>query len=116
MTSARNAGSTFSSVLSKAYSRELPARGGREKIAVAGARMASRGGAAGAFQHHLAAHELAVILAHGARLWLEAGVGQIGGLGPLPDIAERSAARFGNDRSGAIELVTHFRVEEGKAV
>src|SRR5688500_6169843 len=109
-TSARSAGSTFSSVLSKAHPRELPARGRREEAAVAGARMAAWSRAAGALQQHLAAHELAIIFANRALLGLEAGVGKESRAGPLPHIAERPAARFGEDRAGLVQLVAEARV------
>src|SRR4029453_16516909 len=109
MTSARKAGSTSLSVSSKAHPRELPARRRREEIAVRGAAVPARGGAAGAFQHHLPAHELAVIFANGAVGSPEAWVGQIGAGGPLPDIAEQSAARARDDRSGLVELVAEPR-------
>src|ERR1700741_5573195 len=37
----------------------------------------------------------------------EAGIGEVGGTGPLPYTAERAAARPGEDGSGAIELVSN---------
>src|SRR5690606_39591120 len=55
---------------------ELPARVRREEVAVAGADVAARGGAAAAAQHELAAHELGVVLAGVVLPRAEAGVGQ----------------------------------------
>ena len=55
--------------------RELPARVGGEEVAVGRADVAARRGARAAAQHHLVAHELAVVLAERARERPEAGVG-----------------------------------------
>src|SRR3546814_8029836 len=59
-----------------------------EEVAVAGPRMAPGRGARPTLQHELAAHELAIIFADRAFYRSEAGIGQIGGAGPFPDIAE----------------------------
>src|ERR1700723_1541077 len=40
-------------------------------------------------QDHLAAHELAVVLAQGAGQRLEAGITEVGAGGPLPAVAEK---------------------------
>ena len=64
--------------------------------------MAARRGAAAAAQHHLRAHELAVIFADRALGGPEAGIGKKGAPGPFPDVAEqagrRPAARAGPGR------------------
>src|SRR3546814_3251166 len=62
-----------------------------EEVAVAGPRMAPGRGARPTLQHELAAHELAIIFADRAFYRSEAGIGQIGGAGPFPDIAEQVA-------------------------
>ena len=54
--------------------------------------MAARGGAAGALEHELPAHELAIIFADRARLRARSRGRARRRLGPLPDVAERSAA------------------------
>src|SRR5690606_3453884 len=50
-------------VAGQAQSGELPARVRREEVAVAGAHVAARRGAAATAQHELAAHELGVVFA-----------------------------------------------------
>src|SRR4029079_13643834 len=93
ITSARKAGSTAvsaSGVASKAYSRKLPAGGRREEIAVGGAAVAPQIGAAAALQHHLPAHELAIIFAARTFGGFEARVGKVGAGGPLPDVPENA--------------------------
>src|SRR5215204_4476582 len=103
-TSARKAGSACpSAVASKPHPRELPARGGWEEVAVGGAAVPARGGAAGSLEHHLPAHELAIIFADRALGGLESGVGEEGAHRPLPDVAEQAAAGFRHDRPGGIE-------------
>ena len=51
--------------------------------------MARRCSTGTAAQDHLVDHEFAVVLAHGARGRLVTGVGQIGAVGPLPDLVEQ---------------------------
>src|SRR5262245_12428506 len=109
-TSARNAGSTFSSVLSKAHSRELPARSRIEEISVACPAVTTGRCAAGAFQHHLPAHELSIIFADGSGIWPESGVGKIGRAGPLPHIPERPTARARQGRTSLVKLMANHWV------
>src|SRR5688500_9663000 len=116
-TSARKAGSACASaVASKPHPRELPARRRREEVAVGGAAVAARGGAAGALQHHLTAHELAIILADRALGGLEAGIGEEGAHRPLPDVAEQAAAGFRHDRPSRIELVAEPRIGAAREI
>src|SRR5687768_12007196 len=111
MTSARNCGSASPlDVASKADPRELPACRRREEIAVAGPAVPARRGAAGAFQHELPAHELAVILADRALHGREAGVGKEARTGPFPHVAEDVAGRARHDGFGAVELVAEMGV------
>src|SRR5690606_18467227 len=69
----RNSSTTFywganpSGIARQPYARELPARLGREKVAVSGADVVCRRGARAAAQHVLVAHELAVVFAHRPR-------------------------------------------------
>ena len=63
---------------------ERPAGGRREEVAVARPGVARRGDAGAAAQHHLVAHELAVVLTDRAGRRLEAGVGQVGGRRSTP--------------------------------
>src|SRR5687767_7953588 len=104
-TSSRNACVCWSSVASKAKPGELPARVRREEIAVGGAAVPARRGAARAPEHQLAAHEFAVIFAGRAGRRGEAGVGGEGALRPFPDIAEHPTAGPGNGGAGFVELV-----------
>src|SRR3546814_19635203 len=77
--------------LFRSQAGELPALMRIEEVAVAGPRMAPGRGARPTLQHELAAHELAIIFADRAFYRSEAGIGQIGGAGPFPDIAEHVA-------------------------
>ena len=72
---------------------EGPARAGREEVAVGGTDVPGRRGAAPAAQHVLAHHELAVVLADGARSGPEPRVGRVGARGPLPGVAEDAVGR-----------------------
>src|SRR5690606_25527450 len=64
--------------------RVLPAGMGGEKIAVGDPAVIGRRHARAAPQHVLVHHELAVVLADGARGRLEARVGRVAAAGPLP--------------------------------
>ena len=66
---------------------------GREEVAVGRADVAARRGAGAAAQHELVAHELAVVLAERAGGRPVAGVGRVGALRPLPDVAEQLRER-----------------------
>ena len=72
--------------------------------------MPARCRAARTFQDELAAHELTVVFADGAFRGCEAGVGAECALGPLPNIAEYSAASAGSDSACLVELVAETRV------
>src|SRR3546814_5325052 len=91
-----------------------------EEVAVAGPRMAPGRGARPTLQHELAAHELAIIFADRAFYRSEAGIGQIGGAGPFPDIAENvaqavsRAGRAPPDRAGVIEKMPRDRRQAGE--
>src|SRR6476661_3921689 len=87
-TSSRNAGSTRSSVFSKANPRKLPTRGWREEVAVGCPAVTARRCAACALEHELAAHEFSIVFAHCTGRSGEAGVGKIGALRPFPHVAE----------------------------
>src|SRR5690242_9050335 len=113
-TSSRNARVCGSSVLSKADPRELPARCGRKEVAVGSTAVPTRRGAAGALQHALPAHELAIIFADRALCGREAWVREVRACRPFPHIAEHAAARSGNDRACAIELISDIRVGGGR--
>src|SRR5215470_11268996 len=67
---------------------ELPARGGRKKVAIARPGMPGGSGERRAAQHHLVHHEFAVVLAERAGHRAVAGIGRIGATRPLPDDAE----------------------------
>src|SRR5689334_440969 len=112
-TSSRNASVWRSSVASKAKPRELPARGGREEVAIGGAAVPARGRAARSLQHELPAHKLAVIFADCACRRSEAGVGSEGALSPFPYIAENPAAGARKNGAGQVELVADHRVGRG---
>src|SRR5215208_1473543 len=74
---------------------ELPARLGREKVAVSRADVAGRRGARAATQDILRTHELAVVLANRAGGRLVARVRAIVAARPLPHVAERLRERAG---------------------
>ena len=78
--------------------------------------MPARGGAAGAFQYELPAHEFPVILADRSLLWREAGIGKIGRAGPLPYVAKGSAAGRRGYGAELVELVPEVRVGRGEGV
>src|SRR3989304_657176 len=67
---------------------------GIEEIAIGPPHMALWRHAGAAPEHELIAHELAVVLANGARRGLEARVGEIGASRPFPDIAEHLLEPF----------------------
>lgn len=72
----------------QAQPHELPTLVGVEEFAVGCADAVSGGGAGAAPQDHLVAHELTVVFAERPWRWPVAWVGEIGGAGPLPEVAE----------------------------
>src|SRR4051812_18083533 len=108
-TSSRKAFVWASSVASKANSRELPASAWREEVTVRGSAVPARRRAACPLQHELAAHELAIVLAHSPFGGRVARVGREGALGPLPHIAEHAAPGARHNRSRLIQLVAKLR-------
>src|SRR5690348_7926912 len=78
-------------ILGETHAGELPARRGREEVAVARAQVRLRTRAAAAAQHALAAHELAVVFAERAGPRPIAGIRQVRAARPFPDIAEQLA-------------------------
>src|ERR1700744_1723628 len=83
---ARRGAERTSSIIGQPHAAESPARGGREKVAIGGSCVALGSGDAAAPQDHLARHELAVVLADRAGGGTIAGVGAVGGRGPLPEL------------------------------
>src|SRR5215469_7761755 len=67
---------------------KLPACLRGKKVSVAGADVRLRRGAGTAAQHHLAAHEFAVVFAQSSGRGLETGIGKVGAGGPFPDVAK----------------------------
>lgn len=103
------------------YSGKLPARLGREEIAVAGPDVAARRDAGAAAQHVLIAHEFAVVFSHRAAVRAEAGIGLVGAAGPLPGVAvELGGARpaWPGGRGPRIQVAAfqHVGVHAGAAV
>ena len=81
--------STLVSRLSReAHAGELPARIGGEEVAVGGANVRGGRRAAATAQHVLPAHELAVVLAHGAGRGTKARVRRVVAARPFPHVAE----------------------------
>src|SRR5258708_5800437 len=70
-------------------SRKLPARLRRKEVPVAGAYVSSRRHARASPQHHLAAHELAVVFAQRPSQRLKPRITQISARSPLPAIAKK---------------------------
>src|SRR4029077_8199257 len=66
---------------------ELPLRFGRKEVAVARPDVTGRRRARAAAQDELVAHELAVVLADRTGERPVAGIRQVGGLRPFPDVA-----------------------------
>src|SRR5690242_11272845 len=104
-TSSRKAGSAASIVSGKPQPRKLPARRRRKEIAIGCPAVTTRRGAAGALQHELPAHELAVVLADRALGGLEAGEAEIGARRPFPHVAKNAAARSRHDRVRVVQLI-----------
>src|SRR5262245_9783748 len=77
-----------SCVFRAADAGELPTSRRWEEVAVAHAHVRARGRARTTAQHHLIAHELAVVFAERPRQGLEARVGRVCAGGPLPGVAE----------------------------
>ena len=92
-----------SGVGGEAETGERPAGGRREEVAVGRPGVARRGDARAAAQHHLVAHELAVVLTDRAGRRLEAGVGQVGARRstPRPRARLAEAGRWRRGRWGA---------------
>jgi hypothetical protein len=98
-------------VAGEAEAAELPAGGGGEEIAVGGADVGLGSNAGATAEDDLGAHEFAVVLAECAGEGLVAGIAGVGGLGPLPDVAEEllgggggGAAGLGVETSGFEEV------------
>src|SRR3954469_8357214 len=72
----------------EAYAAEHPTAAGRKEVPVGRAYVRRGRDARATAQHHLAAHELAVVLTDRAGRGLEARVGQVRARGPLPHVAE----------------------------
>ena len=71
---------------------------GGEEVAVGGAGVSGRGGAAAAAEHVLAHHELAVVLAHGPRSGAESRIGGVGARCPFPRVSVEPVAGDGGHR------------------
>src|ERR1700678_1552564 len=80
------------------YAHELPTHMGWEKVAISGPNVRQRRGAGASAQHHLVAHEFAVVLTDRAGGRLEPGVGNVRARGPLPDVAEHLHERLAAGR------------------
>src|SRR5437660_9196774 len=78
----------LTAVICKPYAGELPARLRRKEVAIGCANMRAGRHAGAATQHHLSAHEFAVVFAERASGGLVPGIRQIGAGCPLPDIAK----------------------------
>src|SRR5947209_8135306 len=65
----------------------------REKIAISEPAVAARGGARGAAEHHLVAHEFTIVFAESPGRWTVAGVTDVRAGRPLPDVAIELAQR-----------------------
>src|SRR6476660_977909 len=72
----------------EAYASEQPPAAGREEVAIRGADVGCRGDARTTAQHHLRAHELAVVFTDGAGRGAEARIRQIRARRPLPYVTE----------------------------
>src|SRR4051812_9327937 len=75
-------------VISQPYAGELPARLRGKEVAIGSANMRTRGGAGAAAQHHLSAHEFAVVFTQCAGRGPVSRIRQIGAGGPLPEVAK----------------------------
>ena len=96
-------------VAGQAEAAELPAGGGAEEVAIGGADVSLGCDAGAAAEDDLGAHELAVVLAQGAGEGLVAGVAGVGGLGPLPDVAEELLGGGGGGAAGLGVEVAGFQ-------
>src|SRR5664279_4967321 len=67
---------------------------GRKEVAIGRSNMRLRRRAGSAAQHHLVAHELAVVLANRSLGRLETGIGAVGAGRPFPNIAEHLRQRL----------------------
>src|SRR4051794_30502806 len=75
-------------VACEANAGELPALFRLEKIAVGPANVVERSRARAAAQHHLVAHELAIVFPKSARRRAVPGIRRVGAAGPFPNIAK----------------------------
>lgn len=103
------------------YPGKLPARLGREEIAVTGPDVAARRHAGATAQHVLIAHEFAVVFSHRAAVRPEAGIGFVGAAGPLPGVAVelgRTRPAWPGGRGPRIQVAAfqHVGVPAGVAV
>src|SRR5580698_1729297 len=74
---------------SQSNSGKLPARFRRKEISIAGANVRSRRNAGAASQHHLPAHEFAVVLSQRSSQWSKARIAKISARSPLPAVAKK---------------------------
>src|SRR5690606_1359612 len=74
-------------VLSETNAGQLPALFGLEEVAIAGSNVGARGERRPSSQHHLATHELPVVLRKRALGAAEAWIGCVRAGGPLPHFA-----------------------------
>src|SRR6266571_1666148 len=81
-------------VIGQPDSAELPPRLGSKEVAIAGTYVRPGRGARAPAQHHLVAHEFAVVLAQCAFHGMVAGISQIGAARPLPYIPENLRQTF----------------------
>src|SRR6267142_1312758 len=83
---------------------ELPARVGREEVAIGGPDVRSGRCARAATQHELIAHELRVVLSQRTLHRAIPGIGEIGAAGPLPHVAKELRRPIACDRMEATTL------------
>jgi len=79
---------------SQSNSGKLPARFRRKEISIAGANVRSRRNAGAASQHHLPAHEFAVVLSQRSSQWSKARIAKISARSPLPAVAKKLRGVF----------------------
>src|ERR1700735_1591508 len=82
-----------SGILGQADATEGPASAWREEVSVRRTHVAGRGGATTSAEDVLAHHELAVVLAHGARRGAKTWIGRVGARSPFPGVAEDPVVR-----------------------
>src|SRR5690242_20218827 len=76
-------------IVGQPYAHELPPRMRGEEVAISRANVRWRGRTRTAAQHHLPAHEFAVVLTERAGIRPVSGIGEVRAARPLPDIAEQ---------------------------